>query len=284
MRWIFVTLTLIVTTLLFTPLRADLIDWLPLARIERNVLYPYTAARMAEGSAAQSGMRETTLTVPKAELLIWYSPPRNPDGPVVLYLHGNAGTLANRAARFELFRANGFGVVAPALRGGAGSSGTPSEDALIADALAVLTHIPALMPSKHPTDVILYGESLGTAVALGAVAHLPAEQRPAGVILEAPFTSIPEMGRQTMDLPETLIARIRDTWDSLSRAEDPTSPLLVIHGSADEVTPPQMGRQIFAAAATQDKDLVIVQGASHSGTWTGRAQKRIWRFIRAYGK
>ncbi|WP_293452387.1 alpha/beta hydrolase [Planktotalea sp.] len=107
--------------------------------------------------------------------------------------------------------------------------------------------------------------------------------RPAGVILEAPFTSTPAMARAMMEIPDNLIARIQDRSDSLSRANALTIPTLIIHGAQDEVTPQAMGRAIFDAAPASDKDFISVRGASHSETWRSDTMPKIWSFILTYG-
>ena len=123
---------------------------------------------------------------------------------------------------------------------------------------------------------------MGAAVAIASLSAMQPPERPAGVILEAPFTSVPAMARAMTDVPDNLISRISDRWDSLGRAGALTVPLLVVHGTSDEVTPFEMGRTIFGAAPVRDKDFLAVRGACHSCTWQPQITRRLWRFIRDY--
>lgn len=188
-----------------------------------------------------------------------------------------------RAQRFQMLQAQGFNVLAMSYRGSSGSDGIPSEPAITNDALQLYQNAASYIAVNNPQDLILYGESLGSAVAIALLAQLPKEQRPSGVILEAPFTSFPDMARAVTDVPDNLISRISDRWDSLSRSEALTIPPLVIQRSADEVTPLRVGRAIFSAAPHSDKNFIAVKGASHSGTWRSDTLPKLWRFINTYG-
>jgi hypothetical protein len=99
--------------------------------------------------------------------------------PIFLYLHGNGGSLQWRAERFRSLTADGSGLVALSYRGYGGSSGRPTETGLIEDAAAY-----AFAIARYPAErIVLWGESLGSAVALALAA-----ERPVGrLVLDAPF-------------------------------------------------------------------------------------------------
>src|SRR5205085_2557242 len=128
---------------------------------------------------AQLGVREATLTTADGlALLCWYLPP--PEGrPVVLYFHGNGGNIGYRADRVARFAAEGFGVLMLEYRGYGGNPGSPSEAGFIADAEAALRflHNEGVAASR----VVLYGESLGSGVAVQIAARHPV----AALILES---------------------------------------------------------------------------------------------------
>ena len=109
------------------------------------------------------------------------SPPQE-GKPVHLYFHGNGGSLRHRLERFRALTADGSGLVALSYRGYGGSSGHPTEDGLITDADTAYDFATARYP---PERIVLWGESLGTGVAVALAADKPVGR----VILQSPFTS-----------------------------------------------------------------------------------------------
>ena len=109
-----------------------------------------------------------------------------------------------------------------------------------------------------PEDIILYGESLGTAVA----ARIAAERPVGGLILDSPFTSAVDVGaRHYPFFPVRLL--MQDRYEVLPYVEKIRAPLLVIHGERDEIVPVDMGRQVYAAA-NSPKKLVTFPLAGHN--------------------
>ncbi len=130
----------------------------------------------------------------------------------------------------------------------------------------------------------MYGESLGAAVALSLIGTpaLHADKGfgpPGGVVLEAPFTSIAALAEHLYPGTGKLAAKIDNTWRSLERAKSVSVPMMVIHGTKDELIPTEMGRQIYAAAPSKEKKLIIVKGAGHTDLWKPDTLSRLWRFI-----
>lgn len=253
---------------------------------ERWVIYPFDPTRVAPADRGLVTVDETSFENDDETLVAWISPPKN-GKPIVLYFHGNAGNLAARTARFQRFLARGYGLFAPAYRGSSGSSGTPSEQALRWDAETAYHSMFEHFPNLRAEQVVLYGESLGTAVALGLL-NTPSTNSakgygpPAAVILEAPFTSIPALAEHHYPGTGSLAENLDNTWRSLDRATALTMPLLILHGTQDDLIPIEMGRQIFAAAPSKEKDFHVVQGAGHTDLWRASTQARLWRFIGAY--
>ncbi len=276
---------ILLTVLMFLPAiaQAGLLDLLPLKQIERKMIYPLSPRYVHPKAAGLHNTTEHRIKRDAQDLLVWSVPAKGPPRATVLYFHGNAGNLAVRAARFKQIQSQGFNVLAMSYRGSSGSDGIPSEPAITEDALHLFQNAHRFSSVRTPQRLIIYGESLGSAVTIALLHQLPAAQRPAGVILEAPFTSIPDMARALTDVPANLIARISDRWDSHSRTNALTVPTLIIHGTLDEVTPYTMGRAIFQAVPIKDKNFIAVEGASHSGTWRADTMPSLWSFIRAYG-
>lgn len=251
--------------------------FLSLEALERRAVYPFDAARLSP-QAAGVPAREVIRTEGGVRHVVWVAQPR-PGRPVILYLHGNAGNLANRAGRFERFLARGYGLIAPGYRGSSGTGGAPSEALIAADMRALYGALGELIPGLSPGGVILYGESLGTGVALRLVAETGVQ--PAGVVLEAPFTSLPDVVRISAPQFASLIPRMQNIWDSARHARALRAPLMVLHGTGDTLIPIAQGRAVLAAAGARDKQMVEVQGGGHSDLWRSDVLPRLWRFIDA---
>ena len=247
-----------------------------LDRLEREMVYPFDPAKV-DPAALGLAMRAEIFDSGGHKLVLWVSEAK-PGQPVILYFHGNAGNLAARAGRFQRFITRGYGVVALAYRGSSGSTGTPGETALAFDAGRLLKRIERYAGNA---PVVIYGESLGAAVALAAVER--AGVQPAAMVLEAPFTSVRAVALHAAPQLEPLIDRMKSRWNSLDRIEALRAPLLILHGSADDLIPVDQGRQLFAAARAQPKRLRIVKGGHHTDLWRSDVLPDLWRFIERYG-
>lgn len=173
------------------------------------------------------------------EIIAWHVPPK--DGkPVVVYFHGNGGSLRYRVPRFLPLVADGTGLVALSYRGFGGSQGSPSETGLIDDARAAVDFARA----RHPdAKLVLWGESLGTGVAVA----IAAERDVAAVILEAPYTSTADIAFAAYPfIPVRLL--MKDQFRSDERIGKLKAPLLVLHGAQDRVIPVSFGERLFALA------------------------------------
>ena len=172
-------------------------------------------------------------------LLAWYVPARD-DKKLVLYFQGNAGGLDLRADRFNWLTADGTGVLALCYRGYGGSTGKPTEDGLISDARAAYQFASAQFPASR---IVLFGESLGTAVAIALAAERPV----AGVILDAPFTSAVDVAAAAYPFAPVRWL-MKDTFRSDRRIANVSVPLLVMHGEQDRIIPIEYAERLFALA------------------------------------
>lgn len=175
--------------------------------------------------------------------------------PTIIYFHGNSGTLADRADKYRTLAAEGFNIIATSYRGFSGNEGSPSERGLYDDARAAIAY--AKTQALPEDRLIFYGESLGTGVAV----QMATEFHPAALILEAPYTSIADRAAELYPwLPVHFL--MKDHFDSLSKISKVTSPLLILHGEADETIPVAHGRALLAAA-TAPKKGVFFPGIGH---------------------
>lgn len=207
----------------------------------------------------------------------WFLPAKD-NRPVVVYFQGNAGTVADRDYKARRFAEAGIGVWLTGYRGFAGNAGAPSEEGLYADARDALAALRARGVS--PSDIVLYGESLGTGVAVQMAHELARTGTPArGLILEAPFTS---MGAAAQGHYPYVPAKwlVRDKYDSASKIADVGTPLLILHGDADRVVPEPHGRRLFDLA-NEPKRGVWVPGGGHSDLYDFGVGENIVDFILA---
>jgi uncharacterized protein len=219
---------------------------------QRSLMYFPDRARTAPAAAGLPQAEEIRLTTSDDERVIaWHVPPRG-EKPVVLYFHGNGGSLKLRAQRFARIVADGTGLLALSYRGYGGSTGRPSEAGLLRDAEAIYAFATARYPAER---LALYGESLGTGVAVA----LAAEHKVGKVILEAPFTSAVEIGAAAYPfLPVRLL--MHDQFRSDERIAKVTAPVLVLHGARDTIVPISHGERLYALIASPKKFMRFAEG------------------------
>ena len=173
---------------------------------------------------------------------------------ITLFLHGNAGNLTHRVNHIQQITAAGSSILVIDYRGYGKSEGRPSEQGLYRDAEAGYQYLVAA--GHKPERIVLHGESLGTAVAVA----LAARRNCGGVVLEAPFTSARDVAARVLPVLGPIL-----TWgfDSKRAIAKVRAPVLVIHGTRDEVIPFDLGRTVFEAAG-QPKWFWAVEGSGHN--------------------
>ena len=180
----------------------------------------------------------------------------NPDARSwVVFLHGNAATIASRVniARYRELRALGLSVFAPEYRGFAGLPGTPTEAGLNADARVAFDY---LVSARHvsPTRIVIYGWSLGSAVAVDLAAH----EDEAAVVLEGAPASLVAIGAQQYPFfPIRLV--MRNPFESIRKVDQVHAPMLFLHSPEDTIVPYGEGRKLYDAARPP-KRFVDVRG------------------------
>lgn len=175
----------------------------------------------------------------------------------VLYCHGSSGSIAHRVGVFRQLAKLRVNVLAFDYRGYGRSAGVPSERGLYADVRGAYDHL--VGPLGRPAgEILLFGHSLGGAVAIEAARDRPA----AGLVVQASFTDIRDMARALHpQLPLHWIAR--NEFRSVGKVAELTLPKLFIHGTEDGTVPLAVGRRLYEAAA-EPKELYVVERAGHN--------------------
>lgn len=237
---------------------------------QRSLMYFPDRARMTPAEAGLPEAEEVPLTASDgAQIGAWNVPPR--DGkPAVVYFHGNGGSLRFRVPRFRKLIDDGIGLIALEYRGYGGFAGSPSEQGLIADGEAAYRFAAAHYPTQQ---LVLWGESLGSAVAIAVAAEQPVGR----VILEAPFTSAVELGAEHYwYLPVRLL--MKDQFRSDIRIGKVTAPLIIMHGVHDQTVPYAMGESLFDLA-NKPKHFVRFLDGGHEDLDANGALDAVARFL-----
>jgi fermentation-respiration switch protein FrsA (DUF1100 family) len=205
---------------------------------QRSLLYFPDPRRLHPAAAGLPRAEEVSLqSADGVRLRAWHVPPRE-GMPVVLYFQGNGGGLDLRAERFRKLTADGTGLLALNYRGYGGSDGKPSEAGIILDAKAAYGFAAERYGANR---IVLWGESLGTGVAVA----LAAEEPVARVILESPYTSIADVAASIYwFVPVRLL--LKDTFHSDQRIAKVTVPVLVVHGERDTIVRITFGERLYA--------------------------------------
>ena len=237
---------------------------------QRSLMYFPERLRTAPAAAGFAAATEVMLDTADGEKVIaWHVPPRG-DKPVVLYFHGNGGSLRYRVERFRALAADGTGLIALSYRGYGGSTGSPTEAGLIADAVAAYRFAAA---RTAPERIAIWGESLGAGVGIA----LAAEHKIGRMVLEAPFDSAAEIGaRVYWFLPVRLL--MKDQFRSDLRIGRVAAPLLFLHGTADAVVPIASGERLLALA-NEPKRMVRFPGGGHNGLDAYGALEAVREFL-----
>lgn len=193
------------------------------------------------------------------DITSWYAAPK--DGkPVIVMFHGNGGNIAGRGFKQQAFVKQGYGFMLAEYRGYGGNAGSPTENGLYNDARAAMRWLQD-QGGVQKNNIIIYGESVGTGVAVQiALEHSETK----ALILEAPLMSVPDVAVEKMVWARPLKSLIFDRYMNIDKVPYLTMPLLVMHGTQDEVVPVEHGKAVFAAAGSENKQLRLLDGGHHN--------------------
>jgi hypothetical protein len=209
------------------------------------------------------------VTADSVLLHAWIIPaaPADSTGFWLLVSHGNYGSIGfgDRPAFYAAARDIGLNLFAFDYRGFGRSGGRPGEHGLYRDVEAAYRFLTDSL-RVPPSRIVLFGHSLGTGVVTELATRVPV----AALVLEAAYTSLPDIGAVAYPwLPVRLLAGERfETIDKIGKV---TVPTLLLHSPEDEIVPYEHGERVYEAA-TGEKRFVSVRGG-HAGAFSEDREK-----------
>jgi uncharacterized protein len=215
------------------------------------------------GLAAAQGMDEVWIDFRSAESRadvrlhgLWL-PQDDPNAPVLLYLHGARYDVRGSAHRMRRLHGLGFAVLGIDYRGfGQSTDELPSESLAHEDALAAWQWLAERSPQSRR---FVFGHSLGGAIAVRLASAVDDAE---GLIVEGGFSSIPEVFGTLKWGWLPVRPLITQRFDAARHIRTVRAPVIVVHGSADRLIAPELGRRLYDSAPGP-KRFVLVEGASH---------------------
>ena len=204
------------------------------------------------------------------DLLAWFSMPKS-NLPLLVYFHGNSFDIGERAHRIKRYINNGWGVLLLAWRGYSGNLGKPTEKNVYIDGESTIKWIIDNLNFDYE-NLIIYGESLGCAVAV----ELGTRYKFKSIILESPFTSIPDIARKRYKI-YPIKNLVLDKFDNYSKIDKILCPILIISGKKDEVVPHSHSKKLFLKAKNPKKNLFIDE-AMHNNLYVFNIDKEVIEF------
>jgi len=242
---------------------------------ERELLFNIEPGTASWYSGLPAGVQEFELKAPDFGALqnihAWWWPAPRPDAPAILYLHGSRWNLTGQLFRIEQLRAMGYSVLAIDYRGFGQSKGQlPSETTVYEDARVAWERLKVLQPDASKR--LIYGHSLGGAVAIDLAAELgrdaqvdgtPVQAR--GLIIESTFTTLADVATAVAKTSLPVRWLLSQKFDSVDKIADIHMPVLIVHGTSDPYVPPRFSEELYQAAQ-EPKNLLLVPGGTHNNS------------------
>ena len=208
---------------------------------QRSLLYHPSENNYSDDNLTVSIEKIKIKTQDNIDLLGWYHKKKSNNYKTIIFLHGNAGSLQNRIHKINHFKNMNINFLIIAWRGFSGNKGSPSEKGLYEDAKSAVRWLK--QKGLNEEDIIIYGESLGTGIAV----EIAQNSNFAGVILESPFTSMIDAAKNKYPIfPIRFL--LKDKYESDKKIKNIKSPLLIMHGKVDKIVPFWMGEKIYNMA------------------------------------
>ena len=223
---------------------------------QRQLMYFPTRELVKPQDVGLVGVDEVALQMPSGKTLFSWFGGAQAGKPTILFFHGNGGAISHRAHRFRGFMASGYGIFMLGYPGYGGSEGRPSEGSFLEAARIAYEYL--RREGLDPGDVVIYGESIGSSVAVQLAATVDAK----ALVLEAPMSSAVDVARE--HYPWLLAGYLmKDSYRSIDLVDSVDMPMLVMHGENDRIVPIELGQKLFDRAQ-EPKTFVRIPGAGHN--------------------
>jgi uncharacterized protein len=247
---------------------------------QRNIIYRPTLGVPADFAGLGTGDMRYFLNVPASNhnqarntdatpqvsvperIEMWWLPHADPQAPTLLYYHGTFRNLYQNIHKINALRQAGFAVLAVDYRGWGNSSAmTPSEQSILQDAQLAFDEL--RRRETRPGQRVLYGHSMGSAVAVDIASRLQAKTDYGAIILESALTSFTDVAVEASWLGRLVSWLNNERFASIDKITQVNAPLLMLHGGLDTTVPPSLGNKLFAAA-NPPKQWLVIRDAKHS--------------------
>ena len=241
---------------------------------QRNLLY-HPSENNYQNDTIQFNYKEIFIKVnDEIKLKSWIIDKDLKNFKTLVFFHGNAGDLSNRIYKLNELDKLNINILLISWRGFSGNEGYPTEKNLYEDAEAAIKWLNKKKVSN--SQIILYGESLGTGVAV----EIASKNNFNSIILESPFTSIENSAKIYYPyLPVKFL--LKDRYDSISKIKKINSPILIMHGRKDDIVPFFMGKKLFEKA-NSPKDSYFTDIDDHMMEFNSQLLNKIKDFITKY--
>ena len=241
---------------------------------QRNLLY-HPSENNYQDAKIQFNYEEIFIKVDeKIKLKSWVIKKDFKKLKTLLIFHGNAGDLSNRIYKINELNKLNLNILLISWRGFSGNKGSPTEKNLYQDAESAIKWLNKQKVENR--NIILYGESLGSGVAI----EMATKNNFNSIILESPFTSIENSAKIYYPyLPVKLL--LKDRYDSISKIKMVNSPILIMHGKKDDIVPFSMGIELLDKA-NNPKHSYFTSDDGHMMEFNPRLVNAIKDFIKKY--
>ncbi|NQU62131.1 MAG: alpha/beta hydrolase [Rhodospirillales bacterium] len=245
---------------------------------QRQLIYFPDTHLPSPTAAGLPEMRQVSVTSEDGlKLSAWFHPAKQ-DQPTLVFFQGNGGNISGRGFKARHYMDAGFGVLLVGYRGYGGNPGKPSEQGLYMDGRGHLDFLNG--EGVRPGQWVLYGESLGTGVAVQLAMELATKSPVGAVVLEAPYTSLGDVAAKHYPyIPARHL--VSDRYDSISKIGKIRAPLFIVQGEMDGVIPVEQGKKLLDAAIGT-KEALWVKGGGHNNLYEFGIAEVILKFVGKY--